>query len=299
LGPTLKELVMTSFIKNILWATDFSDEAQEALLYADHFARALKAGLTAVHVVPEFSQALYDASAAVKLELEKRVQTARKEAEDKIQAMAKEKRIKFEKIIIKEGTVSKKIIETSEQEKAGLIVIGKKGHSAMEKVFMGSVTNQVLRSSAVPVLVTKKKTGRPQVKRILVPTDFSKQEEVEQDMAFELAKGFGASMTLLYVLELFGHDFRLVDEMFDSVLQRLKQKKRKEKENVRITEEVYRAVTAASGIVDYAETQKFDLIVMSTYVHKIERFLLGSTTEKVISHSHIPVFAIPPSHHAE
>ncbi|MBU2438160.1 MAG: universal stress protein, partial [Acidobacteria bacterium] len=44
-----------------------------------------------------------------------------------------------------------------------------------------------------------------------------------------------------------------------------------------------------------AQSNKYDLIVISTCVQsKIERFFLGSTTEKVIAHSQVPIFAIPP-----
>jgi len=39
---------MAVFLKKILWATDFSDEAQEALLYADAFAKAFKANIVAL-----------------------------------------------------------------------------------------------------------------------------------------------------------------------------------------------------------------------------------------------------------
>jgi len=63
-----------------------------------------------------------------------------------------------------------------------------------------------------------------------------------------------------------------------------------------VNEDVYRAINAGVGIVDYAETHHFDLIVMSTYTQsKLERFFLGSTTEKVISYSNVPVWAIPPA----
>ena len=62
-------------------------------------------------------------------------------------------------------------------------------------------------------------------------------------------------------------------------------------------EDVHRALNAATGIVDYADTHKIDMIVISTCVQsKLERFFLGSTTEKVISYSHLPVFAIPPAY---
>jgi len=122
---------------------------------------------------------------------------------------------------------------------------------------------------------------------------------VERDFAWEVAKGFGAELTLLHVLELHDYEFspRVLDDMMDSLLKRLKQRKKREKTEIKIREEVYRAINAAIGIVDYAETHNYDLIVISTCVQsKLERFFLGSTTEKVISYTHIPIFAIPPTY---
>ena len=85
--------------------------------------------------------------------------------------------------------------------------------------------------------------------------------------------------------------------MFDSVKQRLRQRKKREREDINVSEDVTHSVNAALGITDYAEEHKSDMIVMSTYVQsKWERFFLGSTTEKVIGYSAIPVLAIPPSY---
>lgn len=289
---------MSDFIKKILWATDFSDEAQEALLYADAFARAFKARLTALHVVPDFSPALYDMASVIKGELARRVDSVKKEAKRRLETLKKAKGINFE-IIVQEGTASKKIIEIAKEKKVNLIVIGRRGLSAIEKLFIGSVANQVLRNSSVPVLVTKKKKGKPRFQKILVPTDFSAQEEVERDYAWKIAKGLDASeLTLLHILELHDYEFspKVLDDLFGAVLKRLKKRKKREKENIKVSEEVYRAINASLGVVDYAETHQFDLIVISTCSQsKLERFFLGSTTEKVISYTHIPVFAIPPS----
>jgi len=286
---------MTEFLKHILWATDFSDEGQEALLYADYFAKTFKSRLSALHVVSDFSPALYESSPAVEAELVGKIELVKNSASAKLESIAKGKGISLDRIIIKEGSASKKIIETATEVKANLIVMGRKGLSGLEKLFIGSVANHVLRSSPVPVLVTKKKSGGPRIEKTLVPTDFSKQEEIEQEIGIRLSAGFCASMTLLYVLELFGHDLRLIDELFKDVLAKLKKKSRRETCDVKIDEDVYKAHNASSGIVDYAETHKFDLIVMSTYIHRLERFFLGSTTEKVISYTNLPVFAIPPS----
>ncbi|MDH5707065.1 MAG: universal stress protein [Candidatus Aminicenantes bacterium] len=289
---------MAGFLKKILWATDFSDEAQESLLYADAFAKAFKASIVALHVIPDFSAALYDAAYVIKGELVKKVAAVKKDAEEKLKTLQKAKGITF-KNIVKEGTAAKVIIEVAEKEGVDLIVIGRRGMSAIEKLFIGSVANQVLRNSPVPILLTKKKTGVPRFKKLIVPTDFSEREEVERDFAWAIAKGFGAELTLLHVLELHDYEFspRVLDDMMDSLLKRLKQRKKREKTDIKIREEVYRAINAAIGIVDYAETHNYDLIVISTCVQsKLERFFLGSTTEKVISYTHIPVFAIPPTY---
>ena len=288
---------MAGFINKILWSTDFSDKAQEALLYADAFAKTFDAKIVALHVVPDISPALYDAAIVVKGELEKRVAYMKQETKKKFDSLKKAKGLDFE-ALIKEGNAAKKIIETAEEENVDLIVLGRRGVSAIEKLFLGSVANQVLRSSPVPVLLTKKKTGKPWFEKILVPTDFSEQEEVERDFAWKLAKGFDSSLTLLHILELHDYEFtpQALDEMFDVVEKRFKQREKQEKEDIPVSEDVYRAINAAVGIVDYADTHKFDMIVISTCVQsKIERFFLGSTTEKVISYTHIPVFAIPPS----
>ncbi len=289
---------MADFIKKILWATDFSEEAEESLLYADAFAKTFKAKIVALHIVPDFAAALYDAAYVIKGELVQRVDAIKKEAENKLKELSKEKGISFE-ILVREGTASKKIIEVAENEQVDLIVLGRRGMSAVEKLFIGSVANQVLRTSPVPILITKKKEGTPQFKKIIVPTDFSEQEESERDFAWELAKGFGSELTLLHVLELHDYEFspRVLEELMESLLKRLKQRKEREKVDFKVKEEVHRAINASVGIVEYAENHNFDMIVISTCVHsKLERFFLGSTTEKVISYTEIPIFAIPPTY---
>ncbi|MBD3413889.1 MAG: hypothetical protein GF421_05595, partial [Candidatus Aminicenantes bacterium] len=162
-----------------------------------------------------------------------------------------------------------------------------------------SVANKVLRNSSVPLLLTKKNQSKHRFKKILIPTDFSEMEEKERDYAWKLAKRFDSDLFLLHVLELHDYKFppRVLDEMFDSVKKRLRQRKKREREDIEVSEDVTHSVNAALGITDYADEHKADMIVMSTCVQsKWERFFLGSTTEKVISYSSIPVLAIPPTY---
>jgi len=210
-----------------------------------------------------------------------------------MEALAKAEKISFDKIIIQEGSAAHKIIELSEKEKADLIVLGKKGHSALENLLLGSVANQVLRHSYIPVLLTHKKT-KAAFKKILVPTDFSPKEEVERDYAWKLAGGLKASLTFLHVLELF-HKFSPseTEELFKNLHRKMQKRERAKGADVPVSEEIIRAMNAPTGIVEYAQEKRIDLIVISSLVHKLERFFLGSTTDKVISAAPTSVFAIP------
>jgi nucleotide-binding universal stress UspA family protein len=285
---------MKHFIKDILWPTDFSNEGQEALRYAILFAKAFSARITALHVVPDLSPALYSDNPTVELELSRRMMLMNKKAQAKLMAVGKKRGIAFKKVIIAEGSVAKKIVETAENEKSGLIVMGKKGHSALERLLIGSAASHVLRHSPVPVLVTKKRTPPRRIKTILVPTDFVKEEDAEREVAWKLARGFSASLTFLYVLELFGHEFRMVDHMFRSALDKFQKRAHQGGRGISVSKDVVHAAHAAGGIETYCQDHRFDLIVMATCARGLGRFFLGSTTEKVLSLTDLPVYALPP-----
>jgi len=101
-------------------------------LYAEAMAKAYKAQLIALHVVPDFSPAFYDLASVIKGEIARRIETVKKEAKKRLEAMTKSKGLSLE-IIIQEGTASKKIVEIAEREKADLIVMGRRGLSAIEE----------------------------------------------------------------------------------------------------------------------------------------------------------------------
>jgi len=281
-------------IKDILWATDFSTEAQTALTYASYLARVFGAAVKALHVVPDFAPALYETSGVLVADLVKKQEESRIKAQERLERISHKTGIKFSKITVETGSAGKKIPEIAEKEECQLISMGRKGMSALEKILLGSVANQVLRRSKVPVLVTPKRKGMPKIEKVLVPTDFSKREEIERDYAWMVASRLKANLTFIYILELYDFKFSPaeIQKMMDEALERLKKRKRK-RADFEVKEVVVRDLTAPAGIVTYAARHRFDLILMSTCVSPLERFFLGSTTEKVISYSLMPVLALP------
>ena len=138
-------------------------------------------------------------------------------------------------------------------------------------------------------------------KRILVPTDGSDITAKAVDSAVQLCKAFGAELCTLAVKEPF--PYSAISEMqpippqefFDS----------QERIAVKHLQAVRDAANAASvnctaasiealhpweAILDYGKQQDCDLIVMASHGRRgVAALLLGSETQKVLTHCKIPV----------
>ena len=114
---------MTKPISHILWATDFSDESKEALAYADFFAKTFKAKLTALHVVPDFAPALYEAWPEVQAELTGQIEASKTNAKIKLDQMCETQGVCPNKVIIAEGSPAPIVLQTARKVGADLIVV--------------------------------------------------------------------------------------------------------------------------------------------------------------------------------
>lgn len=143
-----------------------------------------------------------------------------------------------------------------------------------------------------------------QLRKILVPTDFSDPSSAAIRHAGELAAKFGAEVVILHVLEqhlsdtpdfAFGLTFSTYVSESRTAAERRLQKLRDE---VRSTvERVSTALVEGSPkteIVRYARTGGIDLIVMSTHGRSgIIHAIIGSVAESVIRTAECPVLTVP------
>ncbi|MGZ4987795.1 MAG: universal stress protein [Limisphaerales bacterium] len=140
--------------------------------------------------------------------------------------------------------------------------------------------------------------GRPlgiRVKSILVPVDFSKPSEAALVEAVRVANRFASKITLVHVVpsvETKGRRFRLalqrVCDEHKSAFKRLIQEKGIGPELVDhslvLQGQPFNQITAL------ARSMKTDLIVIATHGYgAIKRFMLGSTTERVVRYAPCPV----------
>lgn len=145
------------------------------------------------------------------------------------------------------------------------------------------------------------------VRSILMPTDFSACAQAALSHALFLARVFDAELHLLHVLVLYEHHPESVVDAFPDdaeLYQRLTEIARRAMaestkapaaRSLRIREEQRHGVAAAPSIVEYADENKIDLIVMGSHGRRgLRRFLLGSVAEETLRSASCPVWTVHP-----
>jgi len=135
--------------------------------------------------------------------------------------------------------------------------------------------------------------------RILVPTDGSQQADRAFEQALDLAETYDAEIHLLYVVDVsaLAAEFDAVtvidqlEEAGSKITDRLRE--RAAEDGVERVETAVVEGVPHRTILDYADENDADLVVMGTHGRTgIDRYLLGSVTEKVVRLSDAPVLTV-------
>ncbi|MEM7480302.1 MAG: universal stress protein [Acidobacteriota bacterium] len=144
-----------------------------------------------------------------------------------------------------------------------------------------------------------------QLRRILMPTDFSTSADAALGEALFFARRSRAELHLLHVIEWLQPrpssemDLIEMDEVFERLGEVAAAETRRLLERVptkqlEIRESLRRGISAAAEIVAYAEAESIDLIVIGTHGRRgVRRFLLGSVAEEVARTAACPVLTLP------
>lgn len=148
---------------------------------------------------------------------------------------------------------------------------------------------------------------RFQLKKVLVPVDFSEPSRKALHYAQVFAEQFGAKLTLLHVVEPLSYppDFAVVPLLPpDAEGPRLRELTKHLEELGRSvggtvgTESLVISGRPWQGVVDYAEESDTDLIIVSTHGYTgLKHVLLGSVTEKIVRHAPCPVLVVRDEEH--
>ena len=208
--------------------------------------------------------------------------------------------------VVRQGEPADEIHDVVRATGADLVIMRTHGRSGLGRVVLGSVAEQVLKESAVPVVLLRPGVRRvTQLQTLLVPVDGSPGGAVALGTAVPLAKAVGAALHLLEVIVpipayLFGglavEGVAYVDPMWDVEAETAARGyvealvRRVREAGVAATEHVVVAPLVADTIIRKAEELDADLIVMSSdALTGAARAVLGSVADAVVRGAPCPV----------
>jgi nucleotide-binding universal stress UspA family protein len=165
-------------IRNILYATDLSENARYAFAYAVSLANLYNASITFIHVLSEIPNIL-DTSVIGYISEERWEEIKSQHVEEAREAIIGKRRDHLairdalhhfsenlkestegdgfvtDDIIVVRGNPVEEILKYSEEKNCDLIVMGTHGHGTLADTMMGSTARRVLRRARKPVLVVR------------------------------------------------------------------------------------------------------------------------------------------------
>jgi nucleotide-binding universal stress UspA family protein len=294
-------------INRILCPIDFSEFSLDALRHGVVLAQWYSAQLTLFHVyqvVQPLAVPGIKGNAPVFPEVDP--DTVAEEVRRFCEPLLAPSRVNVE-IVVRPGDAAKEIKSEAERLPADVLILGTHGRSGFERLFLGSVTEKVLRSTRVPVLTIPppvREPGSPLFKTILCPIEFSAASTRALEYALSLAKEADARLILLHAIE---------DVLGDAGAETLG--------HLSVSEYYHRleqdAVTRLTAVVPvgarvwskpeervvkgraYQEIlkvvadERVDLVVMGVQGKGIvDRLVFGSTTHRVIREAGCPVLTL-------
>lgn len=282
-------------IKNLLWATDFSSESKSCLPYVGYFSQKSQTVNYALYVLPKFSDWVYEASFFSNEDLFKEIEKTKKKSMTKMSAISRDHKIDFKTEIV-EGVASEEIIRFADKKNIDMIFSGRRGISDLEQLLVGSTTSRIIRKSHVPVFLVPGSKRKVAIKKILTPIDFDSSLMSELKYSIVLARQLQAKLYVAHVSEFFSYRVPVFkkDKLAEMINQRIERVAGEL--NFKVERVFHEVGEAAQKIVEISNEEEMDLIVMTTHQRKgIEKFFLGSVTEKVLMTCETPLLVVPHS----
>jgi nucleotide-binding universal stress UspA family protein len=285
-------------IRNILCPLDFTPSSLRAFDYGLRFAKTYDASLHLLHVIPPVAPSAAD----FYVDAKEIIANLNDQASDQMRRLRREASDAGIETThsVQFGEIRAEIAEAVKKRRIDLVILGKQGVGRIERWFMGSTAEGLLRRLPVPMLIIserKKRTPIPsQIRRIAIATDFSKEALYAVSYGVALAQDAHAKVTLLHVRPKVHEGFVLgfekpvgeVQAEFNHLVS----------DEIRTPGRLTRRVESGvpyKRILDFTTRARPDLLVIGVHGNsRMERVLLGSTAERVIRGALCPVLVVPP-----
>lgn len=252
-------------MKNILVPTDFSQNAKDALHYALNFVE--EGGQ--LHVVSVLSMPPSTSGTTGSLAIRMK-ENAQEDMKNLISNMGKEG-VTFNPII-REGSTVNTILEIAEEFEADAIIMGTKGSTGLESIFMGSVASSVVEKSPIPVISVPKGTEFTGLSRVLYATDLKQSRAINLRKLLKITKVFNSRIDILHI-------YPENSEAPVAELEALEQEIGEDMELRNIRFHAHPHASIADGLVAFIDASESELLAMVTR----KRNLIGKLFDRSLT----------------
>ncbi len=216
------------------------------------------------------------------------------------------------------GAIAPALIEHAREIEADLIVMSTHGRGPLQRLWLGSVADGMVRAAEVPVLLVRPsedesiRTAVHPIQRILVPLDGSTLAEEVLKPAAALARAWGAEIDLVQVVQpvLLAVDPpmllpSIVPSAYDAELTALERDRaqdylhdiaeRYSKRGVRMSSAACIGRDPIETLLELAQPSRYGLIALATHGRGgLRRLAMGSVADKLVRAAAVPVLVCRP-----
>jgi nucleotide-binding universal stress UspA family protein len=297
--------------ENILVALDGSQLSEAVLTYARFIAAKLKVPIELLHVVD------IEAPRSSSAEQQNRHQNIVAAEQQNSMSYLKKIAASFAdlaatKCVVEIGKPAQVIVDRAARDAGSLIAMTTHGRSGFNRWLLGSIADKVLHTAANPLLLVRatnesKNLTEPPLNTIMIALDGSPLAEIVLPHAAELAAKMGVGVVLTRVFgvptPMFAEEYGpYVEELWEQVESETHDyldEKAKQMQAQGLTDVSTKAEPgfASEKLIELAHERGGTLLAMCTHGRSgVDRWVLGSVTDRVVRHLGGPVLIIrPPS----
>jgi nucleotide-binding universal stress UspA family protein len=294
--------------KHFLLPTDGSPMSEVAVRMGIQFAKTIHARVTGLCVTPKLRYVSYDSelSAEVRKRIAEACQAQAEKSLSAIETSTRQAGVPCDTAHETNDFPYEAIVRVAQTRGCDLILMASHSRRGVESLLLGSETQKVLTHSKIPVLVYRGTDLNPKevgmFTHILLPTDGSSLSKTAIQKGIQFAKTVKAKVTGLSVMPEWGYSIyesEVPGKFKDEAAAEWKSK----------AEETLSALSKAAKeagvpcdivletsdqpyevIINTADKKRCDLIMMASHGRRgVGALLIGSETQKVLTHSKIPV----------
>lgn len=274
-------------MKKIIVPIDFSLYSENALRTAATIAKKHNSELIVFHSL-ELPQPI---ASIPQRYFEEEATFYHKIVSDKFQDILKKGYLKTLKItfVTSKYEIFNGLNDLAIEENANLIVMGSHGTSGLKEFFVGSNTEKVVRTSDIPILVVKGLPNEGKFDNAIFASDFSDENIVPYQKAKKILSTLNCKLHLLYVNT--PRNFLSYNKQIKKATLFLE----KTEEDLNLLDKIIYTsdYSIEEGVISYANSKNYDLIIMATHGRKgLDHFLKGSISEDIVNHARLPVMTI-------